>query len=174
LHAGDNDGELSEEELLAWASLFDKSFTSFDSLPQDLRVLVEKSKYEAVEGLLQYLPEEEAGEEDLERMLTTMREVKPTDTPGSARGVLPLTPIYLQVWIQFLCFLHLLPLSTLPACLPACLRACLPACLLLMMMTSKHTGGNDGSDARSTADRRICRAELPSSRPHHSITVAHC
>ncbi len=46
------DGDLSENEILCWAQLFDKSFTDFEQLPEELRSLNGITKYEAFEGLL--------------------------------------------------------------------------------------------------------------------------
>jgi len=68
----DQDGELAEEELLAWAQLFDKGYKEYEELPEELKACCGCTKYEAVEALLRYLPDE--AEDDLERMLKTMRE----------------------------------------------------------------------------------------------------
>lgn len=51
----DADGELAEEEVLAWAQLFDKGFKEFNELPDELKEIAGMSKYQAVEGILRQL-----------------------------------------------------------------------------------------------------------------------
>lgn len=65
-------GEVAEEELVAFAQLFDEKVKSFGDLQPELQALNGLTRQEALEPMLLYLPDEK--EEHLEWMLEQMQE----------------------------------------------------------------------------------------------------